>query len=187
MHLSAEQGQLLIKIARQQITALINNDKKIDRNSFVSDKWLFEPGAVFVTLTIDGQLRGCVGSLEAYRRLISDVIEHAGNSALHDTRFYPLTLQELEMIKIEVSVLSPRVEISYQDPAELKQIIRPGIDGVYLTLGNRGATFLPQVWEQLSDFNSFFAHLCQKAGLNPDSLFRLHPKIEIYQVQKFLE
>lgn len=187
MKLTTDQGELLLKIARQQISALLNGDKKVERQSFESEQWLFEPGAVFVTLTIKGELRGCVGSLEAYRPLINDLLEHAANSAFHDTRFYPLTLPELEQIDIEVSLLSPREEVCYQDPGELQKLIRPGTDGVYLTLGNRGATFLPQVWEQLPDFNSFFAHLCQKAGLSHDALYRLHPKIEVYQVQKFLE
>jgi len=187
MNLLKEQGQLLLKIARQQITRLLHKDKKLDLQVYLTEKWLLEPGAVFVTLTINCELRGCIGSMEAYRPLLTDLLEHAANSAFKDTRFYPLTLEELDHINIEISVLTPRQEVTYQSATELKHKVRPLIDGVYLSSGRHAATFLPQVWEHLPDFHSFFAHLCQKAGLQPDSLIKEHPKVEIYQVQKFSE
>lgn len=187
MELSKKQGNILLTIAREKINNVLNDKSDFDMQNYQSEKWLFDYGAVFVTLTIDDQLRGCIGSLAAYRPLINDLLEHAQNAAFNDTRFYPLNKAEFALVSIEVSVLSPRKEVTYQTAEDLKRIIRSGIDGVYLTLGRHGATFLPQVWEQLPDFNDFFSHLSVKAGLKADAIFREHPKIEIYQVQKFEE
>jgi len=142
--------------------------------------------ATFVTLTLHGQLRGCIGSLIAHRPLLDDLISNAQSAAFHDPRFAPLTPTEFTEIKIEVSLLSEPELVVYADKIELKSLIRTGIDGVILRLGNYQATFLPQVWEELNDFETFFAHLGIKAGIGNDPLI-YHPEIYIYQVEKIKE
>ncbi|MDP3466061.1 MAG: AmmeMemoRadiSam system protein A, partial [Sulfuricurvum sp.] len=142
--------------------------------------------ATFVTLTLHGQLRGCIGSLIAHRQLLDDLISNAQSAAFHDPRFTPLTPAEFTAIKIEISLLSEPKLVSYADKAQLKSLIRAGEDGVILRLGNYQATFLPQVWEELSDFDTFFAHLGMKAGIGSDPLI-YHPEVYTYQVEKIKE
>lgn len=143
--------------------------------------------ATFVTLTLNGQLRGCIGSLIAHRPLIDDLISNAQSAAFHDPRFLPLTVQEFNNIHIEVSLLSEPKLISYSDEADLKAKIHINEDGVILQLGNdHQATFLPQVWEELDSFESFFSHLGMKAGIGNNPLV-YHPNIYIYQVEKIKE
>jgi len=139
--------------------------------------------ATFVTLTLHGQLRGCIGSLIAHRPLIDDLISNAQSAAFHDPRFLPLTPDEFEQVAIEVSLLSEPLLLEYTDTEDLKSNIRVNEDGVILRHGNYQATFLPQVWEELTDFESFFAHLGLKAGLGSDPL-QYHPEIYTYHVEK---
>jgi len=147
---------------------------------------LKEPGASFVTLTKDSQLRGCIGSLVARRSLLEDVLSNAQAAAFNDPRFMPLREDELNSTRIEVSVLSSPKILVYADIEDLRSKIQVGVDGVVLKEAHRQATFLPQVWEQLSDFDLFFSHLCQKAGLSSDCL-KDHPEISVYQVEKVIE
>jgi uncharacterized protein len=144
------------------------------------------PKATFVTLTLYGRLRGCIGSLIAHRPLIDDLINNAILAAFHDPRFPPLSLEEADEVKIEVSLLSEPKPLTYTDTNQLKSLIKAGRDGVILRLGNHQATFLPQVWDELSDFETFFAHLGMKAGIGSNPL-STHPEIYTYQVDKFME
>ncbi|MDE2440186.1 MAG: AmmeMemoRadiSam system protein A, partial [Betaproteobacteria bacterium] len=125
---------------------------------------LHEQGATFVTLTQNDQLRGCIGSLEAWRPLAQDVRENALAAAFSDPRFSPLNVDELPITRIEVSLLTPAVPISFMDEADALAQLRPGTDGVIFSVGGRRSTFLPQVWEQLTTPAQFMAHLKQKAG-----------------------
>ncbi len=147
---------------------------------------LAEQRATFVTLTIGGRLRGCIGSILPQRALIDDVIENARSAAFKDPRFPPLTPQELPEVDIEVSLLTLPQPVPYEDEADLRRKIRPGVDGVIIRFDGRQATFLPSVWEQLPSFDKFFEHLCLKAGLSADCL-RLHPDVYVYQAEKILE
>ena len=144
------------------------------------------PKATFVTLTLYEQLRGCIGSLIAHRPLLDDLISNAHSAAFGDPRFLPLTLEEFKDIKIEVSLLSEPKLLPYTTKETLKSEIHSGVDGVILRLGNYQATFLPQVWEELNDFETFFAHLGMKAGIGSDPL-SYHPEVYIYQVEKIKE
>ncbi len=144
---------------------------------------LLRERAVFVTLTRQGRLRGCMGSLLPRRPLIDDVIDNARAAAFKDTRFPPLTREELDEVDIEVSLLSLPRPLQWEDETDLRRKLRPGVDGVILRFGGHRATFLPSVWEQLPDFDRFFQHLCLKAGLSADCL-RLRPEISIYQAEK---
>ncbi len=147
---------------------------------------LAKPGAVFVTINERSSLRGCIGSLVAHRPLIDDVIENAKAAAFGDPRFPPLSPEEFDKITIEISLLSEPKPLEYSSIEDLRNKIKPGIDGVVLKLDGRQATFLPQVWEDLSDFDTFFTHLCMKAGL-PANCLEYHPEIFVYQVEKFSE
>lgn len=178
--------QYCIQIAKDAIRARLEGEK-IDKNFLLSlHPELSEKKATFVTLTLHDRLRGCIGSLIAHRPLLDDLISNAESAAFHDPRFSPLSWTEADAIKIEVSLLSDPQSVEYRDVDELKGIIRPGIDGIILRYGNNQATFLPQVWEELEDFETFFSHLGMKAGIGIDPL-AYHPDIYTYQVDKIKE
>jgi AmmeMemoRadiSam system protein A len=145
-----------------------------------------QPGASFVTLTQDGALRGCIGSLTAYRPLAEDVAANARAAAFRDPRFAPLTADELARTRIEVSRLAPAQPLLCRDEAEALALLRPHVDGVILSTGRHRATFLPQVWEQLPDPAVFLAQLKQKAGLAAD-YWAADLRLERYAVDKWRE
>ncbi|MCH2221792.1 MAG: AmmeMemoRadiSam system protein A [Dechloromonas sp.] len=147
---------------------------------------LREPGATFVTLTQQGQLRGCIGSLEAWRPLGVDVRENALAAAFRDPRFPPLVAAELPLTRVEVSLLTPAIALPFTDEADALAQLRPGEDGIIFSCGSRRATFLPQVWEQLPDPALFMAHLKQKAGL-PAAYWGPDVRLERYGVTKWKE
>jgi AmmeMemoRadiSam system protein A len=182
----AEKGQLL-GWARQAILAAVDHRKF----SFPSEEELTlalrAPGAAFVTLTIAAELRGCIGSLQAFRPLVEDVIDHAVDAAMNDYRFLPVSAIEVPLLEIEISHLSAPEPLDYAFPADLPVKLKPNIDGVVLRDGGRSATFLPQVWEQLPDPQQFLSHLCQKMG-SPANLWRQKKlQVSIYHVDEFHE
>ena len=188
--MNSELKKILLNIARIAIKEEFLGHKELNedvkKRLLAMYPQLGKPGAVFVTINERSSLRGCIGSLVAYRPLIDDVIENAKAAAFGDPRFAPLTPEEFNKITIEISVLSEPKPLEYSSIDDLKSKIRPGIDGVVLKLDGRQATFLPQVWEDLQDFDTFFAHLCMKAGL-PANCLEYHPQIFVYQVEKFSE
>lgn len=123
------------------------------------------PGAAFVTLTIAGKLRGCIGSLIAHRPLWVDIQDNGYNAAFHDFRFAPLTSEEYPYISVEISIVSPPEQVNFKTSADLKSIIIPHRDGILFSCHGYRSTFLPQVWQQLPDFDQFFSQLSLKAGL----------------------
>lgn len=175
-----------LKIARDAIKAHFDHTV-VDKNTLI-DAYpeLTKQRATFVTLTLNGHLRGCIGSIIAHQSLINDIISNAESAAFRDPRFSPLSQNELDALKIEVSLLTHPELISYNDTDDLVRIIRPNIDGIIMRVGNHQATFLPQVWEELPDFDSFFSHLGLKAGIGSDPL-SYHPDIYTYQVEKIKE
>ena len=148
---------------------------------------LREDGASFVTLTIRGDLRGCIGSLEARQPLAADVQEHAVDAAFHDYRFPPLSPGEVNVVRIEISVLSRPAPLAYGSPEELPVKLLPGIDGVILIQGLRRATYLPQVWEQIPDARAFLSSLCRKMGADSDLWLRQKLDVLTYRVEHFSE
>lgn len=147
---------------------------------------LGEPGATFVTLMQDSNLRGCIGTLLPHQSLANDVRENAYNAAFRDPRFPPLTLQEWARTKVEVSLLTPPQPMQLKDEADALAQLRPGVDGIVLSAGYRRATFLPQVWEQLPTPSEFLAHLKRKAGL-PADYWGPDVQLERYEVRKWKE
>lgn len=129
---------------------------------------LSEPGATFVTLKRAGDLRGCIGTLEATQPLIQDVARHAYAAAFEDPRFRPLQHEELEGLGVEISVISPMEPLAVTDEDALVAALRPGVDGLVLSAGYHRATFLPSVWQQLEDPRQFLVQLRHKAGLPLD-------------------
>ena len=148
---------------------------------------LREPGSCFVTLMREGQLRGCIGGLTPDEPLWADVRRHAAAAALDDYRFSPVAPDELPLIEVEVSVLTPPQPLDYASPAELVAKLRPGVDGVVLMDGRQRATFLPQVWAHAPEPEQFLALLCDKLGADPQRWRRGGLKVETYQVIKFTE
>jgi len=181
-----EQKELLF-VAREAIEYRVQGKKlpSIQSSSLTSS--LREQGASFVTLTIHGQLRGCIGALEAYQPLIDDVREHAIAAAFEDPRFPPLREDELSRIQIEVSRLTRPIPLEYKDADDLISKLKPHIDGVVINDGLRRATFLPQVWEKLPDPSDFMDNLCYKMGTSHRHWRNKHLEVLIYQVEEFHE
>jgi len=185
--LSDEEQRILLRLARQALEAAVHKlpMPQIDTNEMTSR--LQELGASFITLTIQGMLRGCVGTLEPYQSLTDDVREHAVASGLQDYRFPPVRAEELNLIEIEISRLTLPRPLMYTTPETLVEMLRPGIDGVVLRDGMRRATFLPQVWEKLPDPAEFLEHLCAKMGADPGLWRRKKLEVLVYQVEEFHE
>ncbi len=158
-------GRTLLALARNAIAAEFGGAASTPPPA---DENLQHPGAVFVTLTQDGHLRGCIGSLEAWRPLAVDVRANALAAAFRDPRFAPLGADELARTRVEVSLLSPAEPLHFRDEADALAQLVPEIDGVIFEDAGRRATFLPQVWEQLPSRRVFMSHLKQKAGLPAD-------------------
>ncbi len=185
VYLTEAEKQYLLKVARRALEDYFGIPAR--ETLPPPSKRLLEPGATFVTLTIDGQLRGCIGALEAYQPLVDDVREHALAAALQDYRFPPLTAEELPRVKIEISRLTKPERLEYHHPLELAKRIRPGIDGVVLQWRGRRATFLPQVWEKIPSPEEFLDHLCMKMMVDPHLWRKTMLDVFTYQVEEFHE
>lgn len=175
-------GSSLLALARGAIEATLG----LPVSAVAESPILREPGATFVTLTRQGELRGCIGSLEAHRPLADDVRENARAAAFRDPRFPALSLQDWPKIRVEVSLLSSPQRVDVANEKELIASLQPGIDGLIFTAGHRRATFLPQVWEQLPQPTEFLARLRQKAGL-PAAYWGPDVVVERYTVDKWKE
>jgi AmmeMemoRadiSam system protein A len=162
-----ERGSLLLRIARHSLAEALGFGGAPDGGAAggYDEPWLREPGASFVTLRRQGSLRGCVGSVRAYRPLFEDVWSNARASAFHDTRFPAVEPWELAEIAVEVSLLSSPEPLACSCEEEALARMRPGVDGVIFEYGEHRSTFLPQVWEQLPEPRDFLAQLRRKAGL----------------------
>ena len=189
--LTQEQGAALVTLARQTLdrhfgkTVASTETRRLE--NLLADEALQARCGTFVTLKINNQLRGCIGSLSANASIVSGVRDNALNAALHDPRFSPLKKAELSAVHIEVSVLSEPLPLAYTDADDLLTKLRPGIDGVIIKKGSVSATFLPQVWEQLPRPEAFLSNLCAKAGLPSDHWKQGGLTVLTYQVQYFEE
>jgi AmmeMemoRadiSam system protein A len=185
--LTTDEKQTLLRLARQALELGVRGEKlpPLDWDSLPSR--LRADGASFVTLTERGNLRGCIGTLEAYQPLVEDVREHAIAAALNDYRFPPVQVTELIGISLEISRLTAPVPLEYSGPEDLVAKLRPHVDGVVLRDGGRRATFLPQVWEKLPRAEDFLDNLCHKMGAASDLWRRKHLDVLVYQVEEFRE
>src|SRR4051812_16071408 len=174
-------GKTLLRIARGAIES-----KLFGSAGTAEAPWLRQNGATFITLTREGELRGCIGSLQAARPLGDDVAQNAVAAAFHDPRFPPLTAAEWPSVKVEVSLLSAPKPMRFADEDDLLGQIRAGEDGIILEADGRRATFLPQVWESIRDKRQFLRELARKAGL-PDDVRLGRCRIWRYKVTKWKE
>jgi AmmeMemoRadiSam system protein A len=186
-HLTEDERSFLLSLARQSIENAVNNKPLPKLNPDQLTPFLRQEGASFVTLTIGGNLRGCVGALEPYQSLAEDVIEHAYAAAFQDYRFPPVQANEVNKILIEISYLTQPQKLEYLESVDLLKLIRPEIDGVVIRDGIRRATFLPQVWEKIPDPEDFLEELCMKMGSPPDLWRRKKLDVLTYQVEEFHE
>lgn len=177
-----QRGKVLLPIARAAISRVLNVPHAADETA----PWLAEHGACFVTLTQYGELRGCIGTLQAHRPLLADVKENAVSAALRDPRFVPLSAQELDITAVEISLLSATQPMEVRHEADALAQLRPGVDGIVFEYGRYRSTFLPQVWEQLPRPHQFMAHLKRKAGL-PDDFWSDDVTLSRYTVTKWSE
>ena len=162
---------ILVKIANDSIRCKFDDSFKIDKEKLIKYyPFLEEPAACFVTLNLNNELRGCIGSLEAYDMLIDDLISNAYNAAFLDPRFLELSEEEYEKIDLEISILTPSIKLEYTDIADLKSKIKVGIHGVVMMDEDERSTFLPQVWEQYPSFEEFFEKLIIKGSFDDDCL-----------------
>lgn len=155
----------LPKIARDSLNYGLYQGRALAVNLTEYSAVLRSVRASFVTLTLSGQLRGCIGSLEAHRPLAVDVAANAYASGFRDPRFPALSAPELAQVHIHISILSPPVPMTIASEEDLHRQLRPGVDGLILALGKRRATFLPSVWEGLTTPEVFVTHLKHKAGI----------------------
>ena len=183
------QGQQLVKLARRTIAEELG--QSLSENSTpageLKDEIFQSHRASFVTLTLEGQLRGCIGSLLAAEPVTTNISKNAIHAAFNDPRFGPLSVDEFREISIDISILSNPTKLTYHDADDLLTKLRPGIDGVILSKDTASVTFLPQVWEQLPQPEKFLGHLCLKAGLSSQAWRAGDLEIQIYQVQYFKE
>ena len=145
------------------------------------------PKGCFVTLTRDGQLRGCIGNIVPAGPLYQAVLENTRNAALSDPRFSPVSAHEEAKLHIEISVLTAPEPLAFASPEELLAKLQPREDGVVLRVGRHGATFLPQVWEQLPDKTQFLNQLSQKAGCPAGAWRGKDVTVSLYHAEAFEE
>jgi len=180
--MSDERGVVLLPIARAAISGALKVSYKADESA----PWLAEHGACFVTLTQRGELRGCIGSLQAHQPLLADIKGNAISAAIRDPRFTPLSTEELDITTVEISLLSSTQAMEVRDEADALAQLRPGVDGIIFDYGRYRSTFLPQVWESLAQPRQFLGMLRRKAGL-PDDFWAEGVKLSRYTVTKWSE
>ena len=185
--LTLEERKTLLRLARDAMEHGVRGEKLSPLDESTLTPKLREDGASFVTLTVRGELRGCIGALEQYQSLAQDVREHAAAAALEDPRFPAVRERELNGIQIEVSRLTRPVLLEYTDAGDLLSKLRPHVDGVILRDASHRATFLPQVWEKIPDTAEFLNNLCYKLGVQPQAWRTKHFDVLTYQVEEFHE
>jgi AmmeMemoRadiSam system protein A len=184
---AAPERKFLLDLARTTLARVATNGSLPEVSAKDMTPKLAGTKACFVTLTENGELRGCIGHILPQEALYQAVVDNARNAATRDPRFQPVRPDEVNKIKIEISVLTEPQPLHFSSPEDLLNKLQPGEDGVVLQIGSRGATFLPQVWEQLPDKVDFLNHLAQKAGCAPDDWRGRNVSVSIYHVEAFAE
>lgn len=182
-----DERRLLLDLARATLREAVANGRVPGVDESKVPAKIAAPAGCFVTLTKHGQLRGCIGNIQPQSPLWQGVIANAVNAALRDGRFTPVTTNELAEIEIEVSVLTVPQPLEFKSPEDLLAKLQPHRDGVVLQIGGRGATYLPQVWEQLPDKVMFLNTLAEKAGCAAGDWRKPGTRVSIYHVEAFKE
>ena len=186
-NLGPEEKKFLLDLARTAITHIAAADKVPGMSSDGLPAKLVEPKACFVTLTEDGELRGCVGHIEPKEPLYQAVVDNAKDAASRDWRFAPVRPDEVDRIKIEISVLTRPQPVAYNSPEDLLVMLRPHEDGVVLKIGSQTVTFLPRVWDYYPDKAEFLGRLSEKAGYGPSAWKAPDTSVSVYHVESFEE
>jgi MEMO1 family protein len=177
----------MLKLARDTLTFFLQTKKLLNiQESKITEK-LLKNRACFTTLTINHELRGCVGNLVANNKLYKSIQENIIHAAIHDTRFNPVSIEELKKIKIEISVLTKPKALVYDSTESLLNQLKPHIHGVILENKSRSSTYLPQVWEYFTDKQDFLESLCEKGGMPSDCWKDKSTKIQTYKALIFTE
>jgi AmmeMemoRadiSam system protein A len=188
MKITEEEGKFLLGIARRTIQTYLESGTVLNlKPEEVPYPNLTTKMACFTTLYLDGNLRGCIGSLEISRPLVFDVIDNALNAALRDPRFRPVNLDDFSRIKIEISVLTPPEKLEVSSAEDLLEKLVPRKHGLIIKKGWNRATFLPVVWDQLKEKEKFLGHLCMKAGLDSEEWKEKGMEFFVYEAQEFTE
>ncbi|MFH1291891.1 MAG: AmmeMemoRadiSam system protein A [bacterium] len=175
--------QYISQLARRSIGHyLATGTKLLIDESDLPDQELKQKRSCFVTLELDGKLRGCMGHIRPIQELYLDIIDNAVKAGFEDPRFSPLTKDEFDNVDIEISILTEPQKLDFIDSQDLIDKLRAGIDGVIISKGNYGATYLPQVWEDLSSKKEFLSSLCLKAGLGADDWKNSKLEVKVYQI-----
>jgi uncharacterized protein len=162
------EARRLLEVAAAAVAAGLSGSAAPGRDAAQGDPVLLEPGATFVTLERDGNLLGCIGTLEPVRPLVEDVAHNAAGAAFSDPRLPPVTWDDYAAMSIEISLLSALEPLEVADLDEFREVLRPGIDGLVVEAAARRATFLPAVWRHFGDdADAFLRALWRKAGLAP--------------------
>ncbi len=186
--LSAEEQGILLSLAREAIAYAVRGDDAPAADLSQLPQSLRETGASFVTLlSPGGELRGCIGTVEAHAPLAHDVQRNAVGSAMRDPRFFPVRPEELDSLEIELSILTPPRRLNFDGPDDLLARIRPGVDGLIIEKDWHRATLLPSVWAKIPDPVQFLSMLCLKAGLPEDEWRRPGMTVHVYQAEKIKE
>lgn len=188
--LTEEQGKALLWLAREIIARQLGKEPREpapDIAACLREQALQEKRGTFVTLKEHGALRGCIGTLAGIDPIVEGVKRNALHAAFDDSRFSPVDSRELPALEVEVSILTAPQPLIYKTSEELLACLQPGVDGVIIKKGVQGATFLPQVWEQLPAPEDFLAHLCRKAGLPAEAWRSGTLEVLTYRVQYFEE
>lgn len=165
MTYSAEERTAITDLARQSIAYGLKSHRPLQVDTKELPSCFNQPAAAFITLQKDHKLRGCIGSLEAHQTLGQEIADNAYSAAFRDSRFMPLSPEELDKLEIHVSILSSPQPMTFSSEANLLRQLVPGEDGLIIEDRGRRGTFLPSVWESLPDPGDFLRHLKQKAGL----------------------
>jgi hypothetical protein len=184
--MSKEEKHYLLQLARTVILGRLG-EKPSGPFPERSSPVFMEKRGCFVTLHSKGRLRGCIGTIEPIKPLIDGVKENAIHAGFQDPRFSPVTLHEMDLITIEISILTKPVLLRFENSDDLKSLLKPGVHGVILSQGYCRATFLPQVWKQLPETEDFLGHLCQKAGMEKTCWKDTKTAVEVYEVFFFSE
>lgn len=184
MSLTEDQQLILLRLAQQSIEQGLQTGRRLTVKPEEFPEELLQRRASFVTLQINRELRGCIGSLTAVKPLINDVCDNAFAAAFRDPRFPVLQESEFDHLEIHISILTPQEPISFTSEQDLLAQIQPGIDGLVLTEGSRRGTFLPSVWTSLKSPEQFLRHLKQKAGL-PQDYWSNRIQVSRYRTEEF--
>ncbi len=179
--------ETLLYLARESINQYLRTGLEPTASTAILTQKLKEKKGCFVTLNKEGELRGCIGTINPIAPLYKCVIRNAINAAIKDTRFNKVNLNELDLINLEISILSEPQQLQFNSTGELLQKVNPSIDGVVLSKGFYSATYLPQVWEDFRNKEEFLSSLCEKASLNKTCWQEGGIEVKTYQAVIFEE